>query len=226
MIVKNKVGEYFGLVDPKGFLTEYWDELKGSHVIPVQKFQPILNTITEGRWGSMRFEVVTKKFRRDYLQLTKEPDLVSKQFLNSFFSEEDEMANSNAIIEIAKTGDVAKTEEALQSAIGQAVKRALWVAERNDEFLAIPVLQDLQAKYCGVAAKGDPTITEKDGKIVKLVKGQQVDDRVWQAILKKASKIGAVVKSSGNRAELIIRKKEVDVFVKASKAVAGITVEA
>lgn len=133
--------------------------------------------------------------------------------------------SSQAIIDSAKEGDVKKVEEILNAEIGRAIRRALWVAEKKDEFTAIPVLQDLQAKYGGVVSKGDQTLTKKDGKSIKLSKSDKVDDRVWQAILKKASKIGAIVKSTNNRAELIIRKKEADVYMKAAKAVNGITVE-
>jgi len=134
------------------------------------------------------------------------------------------MSNSNSIIELAKSGDVAKVEEALQSAIGQAIKRALWVAEKKDEFTAIPVLQDLQTKYGGVKTK--QALAPKDSKSVKLTKSDKVDDRVWQAILNKANKIGAVTKSTSKNAECSIEKTKADTFIKALKGIAGITVDA
>lgn len=132
--------------------------------------------------------------------------------------------SSQAIVEAAKIS-AEKVEEALESEVSKALKRALWVAEKKDEFAAIPVINDLIAKHGGVVSKGDITLTQKDATSVKLAKASSVDDRVWQAILKKASKIGVVTKSSGNRAELLIRKKEVEIFTKAVQAVNGITVE-
>lgn len=135
------------------------------------------------------------------------------------------MANSNAIIDIARTGDVKATEDALQSAIGQAVKRALWVAERKDEFMAIPVLQELDGKYNPGGKASAPVAEIKDAKDLKLTKDSKLDDRVWQAILKKANKVGVVVKSSGNVAEVKIPKKEADAFGKAVAAVKGITID-
>lgn len=220
--MRSKSGEYFGLLDPNGNITEAWIDLPGERPIIVQKYNPMFGN------GKPQIEVITRRFRRDALQLTKEQfasrDVVLGLFTNN--NEEDEMS-SNEIIESARGGDPKAVEEVLNQEIARALKRALWVAEKKDEFAAIPVIQDLQTKYGGVAVgKGDTTLTEKDGKSVKLSKTEKVDDRVWRAILKKASKIGAVVKSSGNRAELIIRKKEVEVFAKAAKAVNGITVEA
>jgi len=218
MVINQKTGEYFGLVDANGILTELWEELPPERPVLVNKYSMTYGT------GKPKVEVVTKCFRRDALQLTKEQLISKSQFL-SLFQEEDTMS-SKAIIESAKTGDVKNVEELLHLEIGRAIKRAIWVAEREDEFLAIPVLQDLSVKYGGITSKGDTTLTEKDGKSVKITKTEKVDDRVWQAILKKASKIGAIVKSAGNRAELIIRKKEVETFVKATKAVSGVSVEA
>lgn len=134
------------------------------------------------------------------------------------------MANSNGIIEIARTGDVKATEDALQSAIGQAIKRALWVAERNDEFMAIPILQELDVKYNPGGAKAVATTEIKDAKDIKLTKDAKLDDRIWQAILKKANKVGVVAKASGNVAEIKLPKKQADAFVKAVQAVKGITI--
>ena len=34
--------------------------------------------------------------------------------------------------------------------IGQLVKRTLWLAKKNDEFSAIPILEELDRKYNGV----------------------------------------------------------------------------
>lgn len=170
---------------------------------------------------------VGSKFRRDALTMyNRNLEIAEKHLVQNLFNqstEEDEMANSNTIIEIAATGDVKKTEEILQSAIGQAVKRALWAAKRKDEFLAIPVLQELNAKY-NPGGTQTTAVEIKDAKDVKLTKSGAVDDRVWSAILKKADKIGAVRKSSGNVAEISLPKKESDTFVKAVQAVKGITV--
>lgn len=220
-VVQTKAGEYFGLVDPYGVIEDAWDSLPEGRAIQVQKY--------DGMYGSQGVEVVIvqKKFRRDYLRLERNSQLAERQLVqnlfSSTFSEELEMSNAKAIIEIAETGDVKKTEEALQSAIGQAVKRAMWVAERNNNFMAIPVLQELDAKY-NPGGRQSASVEIKDAKEVKLNKGSSLDDRVWQAILRKANKIGAVTRSTSTVAEINVPKKEADAFVKACQAVKGITV--
>ena len=220
-IVQTKAGEYFGLVDPTGFLVEEWENLPEGRAILVQKY--------EGMFGKQGIEIVVSqtKFRRDALKMyQKNLEIAERKLVENLFNnstEDDIMANSNEIIEIARTGNVKATEEALQSAIGQAVKRALWVAERKDEFMAIPVLQELNEKYNPGGAK---TVTTeiKDAKDIKLTKVADLDDRIWQAVLKKANKIGVVVKAFGHTAEIKLPKKEADTFVKAVQAVKGITI--
>jgi len=220
--VQTRAGEYFGLVDPYGIIEEYWDQLPESQTVIVTKY--------DGLWGKYGIEVraVQARFRRDSLKLKRDQDLAERQIVKNLFNntnnEEATMANANDIITIAKTGDVKKTEDALQSAIGQAVKRALWVAEKKDEFMAIPVLQELDAKYNPSGAKANPVVEIKDAKDIKLVKNGNVDDRVWSAILKKAGKLGAVRKSTGNTAEISIPKKEAETFIKAVQAVKGIAI--
>lgn len=187
-------------------------------------------------------ELITKKFLRGSLELIKE-QMASKEIVLNLFSEEyfmdakvnskngsekeaaERTSTSQSLINAAKTGDPKAVEEAIFAEVGRAIHRALWVAEKTDEFLAIPVLQDLKVKYGGEKVKVDTTVSAKDGKVVKLAKSEKVDERVWAAILKKVQKVGAVTKSTGNRAECIIYKDEADVFIKAVKAVAGITVE-
>ena len=166
------------------------------------------------------------RFRRDTLEIKRNLDIAERKIVQTLFTktEEAEMANATQIIEMAKTGDVTKTEEALQSAIGQAVKRALWVAKKNDEFNAIPVLTELNAKYNPGGKASTPVEEIKDGKSVKLQKSSSVDDRVWQAILKKAGKVGAVTRATATLAEITLPKKQADTFVKAVQAVKGITV--
>lgn len=219
--MQTKAGEYFGLADPYGIIVDAWDNLPESRPVLVYKFDGIY-----GRQG-IEVVVVQKKFRRDYLLLKRNLELAERQLVQNLFSniqsEELDMSNAKAIIEIASTGDVKKTEEALQSAIGQAVKRAIWVAEKNNNFMAIPVLNELDAKYNPGGVQAAPAEI-KDAKEVKLNKSSSLDDRVWQAILKKANKVGAVTKSSGNVAEIKVPKKEADAFVKACQAVKGITV--
>ena len=193
----------------------------------LQKFVPYFSS------GYPEIQVVSPflerfKYRRDYLvKLERNKELAEKQLVENLFNnstEDDIMSNSNAIINIARTGDVKATENALQSAIGQAIKRALWVAERKDEFMAIPVLQELDGKYNPGGKSSAPAATIKDAKDLKLTKDSKLDDRIWQAILKKANKLGVVVKSSGNVAEVKIPKKEAEVFSKAVAAVRGIIV--
>lgn len=221
-IVQTKAGEYFGLVDPTGFLVEEWDNLPEGRTILVQKY--------EGMCGKQGIEIVLKqsKYRRDALKMyQKNLKIAERQLVETLFNnstEDDIMANANEIIEIARTGNVKATENALQSAIGQAIKRALWVAEKKDEFMAIPVLQELNEKYNPGGAKAVATTEIKDAKDIKLTKVADLDDRIWQAVLKKANKIGVVIKASGNIAEIKLPKKEADTFVKAVQAVKGITI--
>lgn len=220
MVVKTKSGEYFGLVDPTGMVTENWDDLPDGRPIMVHKYGMMYGT------SSAQIEIITKKFRRDSLELQEGQLATKEQVVNLFTNkQEDFMSTSANLIKSATVSGIAGVEEQIKAEVGAAIKRALWVAEKNDEFAAIPILQELSAKYCGTTIKTDTTLTEKDGKVVKLSKGEKVDDRVWAAILKKVSKIGGITKSTANRAECIISKKEADVFIKAVKAVAGITVE-
>lgn len=207
----------FTLVDPEGNIVNTWDILPKDRPITCKKYTVVYTG------NQPRVQLITKIFRCDVLSLTKE-EIPDKEFLNNFFTREATMANAQEIIDVAKTGDVAKTEEALQSAIGQAIKRALWLAEKKDEFTAIPVLQDLSVKYGGSVRKTD--VAPKDGKQVLLAKDAKVDDRVWQAILKKASKLGAVLSSSATKATISISKKELESFTAAAKAVVGISVTA
>lgn len=176
--------------------------------------------------GRPEIELVRTTFRRDALvELQRNVNIAEKRIVQTLFSnEEDDMSNATDIITIAATGDVKATEEALQSSIGQAVKRALWLANKKDEFMAIPVLEELSAKYGGGGEVKAATLDEKEGKVLKLAKADSVDDRVWQAILKKANKIGAVTKSAAKNAEMIVRKKEADTFIKAVSGVKGITI--
>lgn len=237
IVVKTRVGEYFGLYDPTERIAELWDDLPEDAVIKVNKYDPRLGT------GKPTVELITKKFLRGSLELIKE-QMASKEIVLNLFSEEyfmdakvngkvdgsekeaaERTSTSQNLINAAKTGDPKAVEEAIFAEVGRAIHRALWVAEKQDEFLAIPVLQDLKVKYGGEKVKVDTSVTAKDGKVVKLAKSEKVDDRVWSAILKKAGKVGAVTKSTGNRAECIIFKAEADTFIKAVKAVAGITVE-
>lgn len=219
--MQTRAGEYFSLVDPYGIIEEYWDQLPESQTVIVTKY--------DGLWGKYGIEVraVQARFRRDSLKLKRDQDLAERQIVKNLFNytnnEEAIMANANDIINLAKTGDVEITERALQSAIGQAVKRALWVAEKKDEFLAIPILQELDAKY-NPSAKANPVVEIKDAKDIKLVKNGNVDNRVWNAILKKAGKLGAVRKNTGNTAEISIPKKEAETFTKAVQAVKGIAI--
>jgi len=217
--VRTKVGEYFGLVDPTEHVQNHWDILPDERPVLVWKYIPLLGS------GRAVLEVVTKRFRRDSLVLSNTKTATRKEvaYLFSKSNEEDSMSNATQIIELAKTGDKAATEEALKSSLGQAVKRALFMAERKNEFLAIPVLQELSIKY-GVTKAKKTELTEKEGKVVTLTKDGKVDSRVFDAILKKANKVGAVTATSGKGANLIIRNQEADAFIKACKMVVGITV--
>lgn len=219
MVVRSRTGEYFGLANE--FHSEYWNDLAPDTIITVQKYSPHFGD------GAAHLDLVTRKFRRDGLTLEKTEQLARQELVLNLFTnnEEDFMSTSSNLIKAAKEGGAEAVEAAIKVETARAIHRALWVAEKTDDFAAIPVLQDLEAKYAGVKVKVDPTLTEKDGKAVKLSRSDKVDERVWAAILKKVSKIGAVTKSTANRAECIIQKKEAETFIKAAKSVNGITVE-
>jgi hypothetical protein len=227
-VVKTKIGEYFGLVDPTGFLTEEWDIIPGDRVVIVEKYVPILHGNKAVDTYMIQFNLERDKYRKDAIvKFNKYINLATKKLLETFFNtnnEESEMANSTNIVDIAKTGDVAKTESALQSAIGQAIKRALWVAEKRDEFLAIPVLQELDAKYNPAGVKNQPEIVIANPVTVTLEKADSIDVRVWNAIIKKGAKLGMVLNSNNKKAEMQLPKKEAVHFIKAVEAVKGIKV--
>lgn len=237
IVVKTQVGEYFGLYDPTKRIGELWDELPEDAVIQINKYDPRLGS------GRPEVKLITKKFLRGSLQLMRDQELASKQIVLNLFSEEYSMdprvndkengekeaaertCTSQNLINAAKSGAPKVVEEAIFAEVGRAISRALWVAEKTDEFGAIPVLQDLKVKYGGEKVKVNTTVSAKDGKVVKFSKSEKVDERVWAAILKKVQKVGAVTKSTGNRAECIIYKDQADTFIKAVRAVAGVTVE-
>lgn len=221
MIVKTNVGEYFGLVDPTGIIEEYWDQLGDNTVIQVNKYNPLFGS------GAPQIELISKKFLKGKLQLIKE-QLASKEHVLNLFnnsSEEDFMSTSSNLINAAKEGGVAAVEAQIQVEIAAAINRALWVANKQDEFVAIPVMEELKVKYGGGKVKTS-TEAPKDGKTIKLARSEKVDQRVWEAILRKVSKIGAVTKSTATRAECVVSKTEAEAFTKAAKAVNGISVEA
>ena len=218
--MRTKVGEYFGLVDPTEHVQKNWDIMPPERPVLLWKYNPFFGS------GKAVLEVIHKRFRRDSLELTSNTETATRKEVAHLFSknkEEDSMSNATEIIEIAKSGDVQATEAALKSAIGTAVKRSLFMAEKRNEFLAIPVLQELSVKY-GVTKAKATDLTEKEGKTINLAKDSKVDSRVFDAILKKANKVGAVTATSGKGATMIIRNKEADAFIKACKMVVGITV--
>lgn len=220
MVVKTNVGEYFGLVDPTGIIAENWNDLPDDRPVLVNKYCPRFGS------GQAQIELISKKFIKGKLQLLRE-QLASKQMVLNLFNqsnEEDFMSTSANLIKAAKEGGVQGVEEQIKAEIAAAVKRALWVARKQDEFVAQPILEELTVKYGG-AKVTTSSEAPKDGKAIKLSKTDKVDSRVWDAILKKVAKIGAITKSTPNRAECVVDKKEADTFIKAAKAVVGITVE-
>lgn len=209
-MIQHKAGEYFGLVESR--LAYIWEELPDT--------RPILVTSIDGMYGKQDTSV---RYRKGYL---KKPEAVSLQELQLIFStiqkKEDDMSISGDLLEAVKQGGAEALETALQERLKVLIRRAYKKAEEECEFVAMAEIAKVQEKY-GTPIKSGPVVELKDAKEIKLTKTDSVAGPVWDAILTKASKLGVIMSSAGNKATVRIKNADAKVFEKACGAVKGIT---
>lgn len=220
IVLKSIAGEYFGIE-----LTEQqFDSIPPDSHVMVSQVCPFYSD------GVPELKFMTgRKFVKSYLQKTGESEMPLLEFddpesLQSLSEEEFEMSTKR-LIAFAAEGQLDAAETYLSKLCHRAVQSAIRVAERKNEFLAIPQLQELQSRY----KSGESAIAvkplEKDARILKISRTDKCPIGVWDAILAKVKKVGNVQKMEKNACTAGMSKSEGEAFVKAVQKIAGLTVE-
>lgn len=220
IVLKSFAGEYFGIE-----LTEQqFDSIPPDSHVMVSQVCPFFSN------GVPELKIMTgRKFVKSYLQKTGESELPLLEFddpetLESLAEEELEMSTKR-LIAFAAEGQLDAAEKYLSKLCHRAIQSAIRVAERKNEFLSIPQLQELQSRYESGESASAVKPLEKDARVLKITRTDKCPAGVWDAILAKVKKIGNVQKMEKNTCTAGMSKSEGEAFVKAVQKIAGLTVE-
>lgn len=225
MVVQTKSAEYFGLAEELHL---------GLSLYEMDPNRPVLCYKYDGYMGANgrpTFSVVQTKFLNRTLKIVSEEETLfnpNKYFISQTFTKELFM-NIPELIKAANefNGNVDAVETLIRKKQAEQIKWALKRAERENEFVAMACLAELQERYpLSNAPKTELSEDERKKAVEVTIKTKDVPAGTVEAVFSKARKIGKVVTETTTNGVFLIKKTESDAFIKAAQAIKGFTVEA
>lgn len=122
------------------------------------------------------------------------------------------MASTKKLIETAKKGDVDQLKKMLEDEKVRALKRALRIAMRDDDFEAMAAIQVVIDQLEPKKVKTKPI--DDDSTLVKVSRTPEASQKIYEMVLLKGSRKGKTVRQTAEFSVFAVKdKKSAEKFV-------------